>query len=221
MHSEFVDTLRCLSIHEESWLVVAADETVGRHVMRGLLGCPVCHARYPIERGIADFANGAVRPIALERDDAGADDAEADQAAALKLAAMLDLTDSSGYVILVGEWARLGAALREIVPILVLAVNAPPDVTMGDGVSGVTTLDRIPVAASSARGIAFAPPGRNDGDRLELPAALGAVRPDGRVVALASVPEPDGVAIVARDASHWVARRTSGAPLIRLVRNPG
>src|SRR4051812_25436996 len=106
MHSEFVDTLRCLSVHEESWLVVAADETQGRHVMRGLLGCPVCHARYPIERGIADFTNGARTPIALERDLSSPDGS-----AALKLAAMLDLTDSSGYVILVGEWARLGAAL--------------------------------------------------------------------------------------------------------------
>ena len=215
MHSEFVDTLRCLSIHEESWLVVAADETEGRHVMRGLLGCPVCHARYPIERGIADFTNGTRLPVALERDAPSPE-----ESAALKLAAMLDLTDSSGYVILVGEWARLGAPLRELVPVPVLAVNPPPDVAMGDGVSGVATLDRIPVAASSARAIAFAPPTVSDADALELSSALGAVRPGGRVVAAASVALPDDVALVARDAEHWVATRTSGAPLIRLVRNP-
>jgi uncharacterized protein YbaR (Trm112 family) len=215
MHSEFVDTLRCLSVHEESWLVVAADETEGRHVMRGLLGCPVCHARYPIEHGIADFTNGTRRPVALETDA----DPIAEEAA-LKLAAMLDLTDPSGYVILVGEWARLGAALRRIVPVPVLAVNPPPDVAMGDGVSGVTTLDRIPVAASSARAIAFAAPTRSDADSLELSSALGAVRPHGRVVAASDVALPDDVAPVARDARHWVATRTSGAPLIRLVRNP-
>jgi len=215
MHSEFVDTLRCLSIHEESWLVVAADETEGRHVMRGLLGCPVCHARYPIERGIADFTNATRLPVALERDAASSG-----ESAVLKLAAMLDLTDSSGYVILVGEWARLGAPLRELVPVPVLAVNPPPDVAMGDGVSGVATLDRIPVAASSARAIAFAPPTVSDADALELSSALGAVRPGGRVVAAASVALPDDVALVARDAEHWVATRTSGAPLIRLVRNP-
>jgi hypothetical protein len=216
MHSEFVDTLRCLSVHEESWLVVAADETEGRHVMRGLLGCPVCHARYPIERGIADFTNGTRLPVALENGIPSTD-----ESAALKLAAMLDLTDPSGYVILVGEWARLGAALRAIVPVPVLAVNPPPDVAMGDGVSGVATLDRIPVAASSARAIAFAPPTLSDADALELPSALGAVRPDGRVVALGSVSLPDDVSVVARDADHWVATRTSGAPLIRLVRSPG
>src|SRR5512142_2008570 len=138
MHSELVDTLRCLSVHEESWLVAASDETEGRHIMRGLLGCPVCHARYPIEHGIADFSNGARVPVALDGDDQGTD-----ESAAVKLAAMLDLTDPSGYVILTGEWALLGAALREIVPVMVLAVNPHPDAVMGDGVSGVTTLDRI------------------------------------------------------------------------------
>lgn len=213
MHSELVDTLRCLSVHEESWLVVAADETDGRHIMRGLLGCPVCHARYPIEHGIADFSGGARVPVAL---DTGS--VPPGEAAAVKLAAMLDLTDPSGYVILVGEWARLGAALREIVPVMVLAVNPHPDAIIGGGVSGLTTLDRIPVAASSARGIAFAPPGATDEQPLELSAALGAVRPGGRVVAGIDVTATDDVAVVARDGEHWVATRTSGAPMIRLVR---
>ena len=215
MHSELVDTLRCLSVHEESWLVAAADETEGRHIMRGLLGCPVCHARYPIANGIADFSSGARVPVAL-------DDGETRpvEDAAIRLAAMLDLTDSSGYVILVGSWARLGAALREVVPVMVLAVNPHPDAEMGDGVSGVATLDRIPVAASSARAIAFDTPGAVDAQPLDLAAALGAVRPGGRVVAATAVEVPDDVAVVARDAEHWVATRTSGAPLIRLVRNP-
>jgi uncharacterized protein YbaR (Trm112 family) len=215
MHSELVDTLRCLSVHEESWLVAAADETSGRHIMHGLLGCPVCHARYPIERGIADFSGGIRVPVALAHDGP-----RADESTAVKLAAMLDLTDSSGYVILVGEWARLGAALREIVPVMVLAVNPDPGALIGDGVSGVLTLDRIPVAASSARGIAFDEPDPADEQGLELAAALGAVRPGGRIVANAWVAVPDDVAILARDADHWVGSRTSGAPLIRLVRNP-
>ena len=215
MHSELVDTLRCLSVHEESWLVAAADETEGRHIMRGLLGCPVCHARYPIAHGIADFGGGARVPVALDDEDASSG-----EDAAIRLAAMLDLTDSSGYVILVGSWTRLGAALREVVPVMVLAVNPHPDAEIGDGVSGVTTLDRIPVAASSARAIAYDAPGPAGEQPLELAAALGAVRPGGRVVAAAAVGVPEEVAIVARDAGHWVATRTSGAPLIRLVRNP-
>src|SRR6476646_1833002 len=127
MHAELVDTLRCLSVHEESWLVAAADETDGRHIMHGLLGCPVCHARYPIAHGVADFSGGGRAPMALDGDaTASGNDA------ATKLAAMLDLTDPSGYVILVGGWARLGAALREVVPVAVLAVNPHPDAVIGD-----------------------------------------------------------------------------------------
>ena len=215
MHSELVDTLRCLSIHEESWLVAAADEIDGRHIMRGVLGCPTCHARYPIEQGIADFTGGNRLPIALEQGTA-----PSDESAAIKLAAMLDLTDPSGYIILVGTWARVAAALRELVPVMILSVNPPPDVPMGNGVSGVATIDRIPVAAGSARGIAFDSLDESPLAALEPTFALGAVKPGGRVVATASVGVPDDVTILAQDAEHWVGTRASGAPLIRLVRNP-
>ena len=215
MHSELVDTLRCLSIHEESWLVAAADEIDGRHIMRGVLGCPVCHARYPIERGIADFSEGSRLPIVLEPETSVTGDS-----AVMKLAAMLDLTEPSGYIILVGTWARLGAALRELVPVMILAVNPPPDVRMGDGMSGVATIDRIPVAAGSARGIAFDTLEATTSGAIEPLAALRAVKSGARVVASASVAVPDDVTLLAQDAEHWVGTRTSGAPLIRLVRPP-
>ena len=215
MHSELVDTLRCLSIHEESWLVAAADEIDGRHIKRGLLGCPVCHARYPIEQGIADFTGGDRVPIALDEGIA-----LGDESVAMKLAAMLDLTEPSGYVVLVGAWARVAAALREVVPVMVLAVNPPPDVAMGDGVSGVATIDRIPVAAGSARGIALDSREISPLAAVDPTLGLGAVRPGGRVVGTAAVPVPDGVSVVAKDAEHWVGTRASGSPLIRLVRNP-
>jgi hypothetical protein len=214
MHSDLVDTLRCLSVHEESWLVAAADEIRGRHIMRGVLGCPVCHARYPIEQGTADFTRGGRLPIALEQGSA-----PTEESAAIKLAAMLDLTDPSGYVILVGSWGRVASALRQLVPVMVLAVNAPPDVAIGDGVSGLATTDRIPVAAGSARGIAVDSFDVSPLAAIDPAAALGAVKPGGRVVANAAVAVPDDVTVLARDAEHWVATRTSGAPLIRLVRN--
>ncbi len=216
MHSDLVDKLRCLAVHEESWLVAAADIVEGRHIMRGLLGCPVCHARYPIERGIADFTAGGPAPLVLE-----AETVADDESTAVKLAAMLDLTEPSGYVILVGEWARLGAQLREIAPVMVLAVNPPADVAMGNGVSGVTTLDRTPVAAGSARAIALGAVSAAGQRGIDAVFALGAVQPGGRVVGGADLAMPSDVQLLARDADHWVGTRTSGAPLIRLVRSPG
>src|SRR3954462_15554710 len=55
MFVEIVDALRCPRAHEESWLVLAAQRTEDRHVLEGTLGCPVCHATYPIHGGIAEF----------------------------------------------------------------------------------------------------------------------------------------------------------------------
>lgn len=211
MHSEIVDTLRCLGTHEDSWLVAAADVTEERHIMRGQLGCPVCHARYPIERGIADFAGGALRPVALESDGPGFEDDDA-----VKLAAMLDLTDAGGYVLLVGRWARLATALRELVPVMVLVANAPPDVSMGGGVSGLAVDGRLPLAASSARAVAI-----DDASASLAASAVAAVRPGGRVVGDASLALPADVALLARDERHWVGTRESGAPLLQLVRSPG
>lgn len=215
MHSDLVEKLRCLAVHEETWLVAAADSFDGRHIMQGLLGCPLCHARYPIERGIADFTAASRPPLALESGAIGDD-----ESVAIKLAAMLDLTEPSGYVILIGAWARLAAPLREIVPVLVLAVNPPPDVAMGEGVSGVATLDRIPVAAGSARAIALETPGGAARAGISPGSALGAVRAGGRVVAPAAVEAPSDVAILARDAEHWVGTRANSTPLIQLVRKP-
>ena len=211
MHSEIVDTLRCLGAHEDSWLVAAADVTEERQIMRGLLGCPVCHARYPIERGVADFTGGAARRPAPVDDAPSSGDEDA-----VKLAAMLDLTDARGYVLLVGRWARLAHPLRELVPVMVLVANAPPDLRMGDGVSGITVGDRIPLAAGSARGVAL--------DAASAPLAdpaLAAVRAGGRVVGDASLVVPAGVSLLARDDRHWVGEREGGGPLLQLVRGGG
>ena len=208
MHSEIVDTLRCLGAHEESWLVAAADVTEDRHIMRGILGCPSCHARYPIEGGTADFTGGRPRHVAVEPD---GPPLEVDDA--VKLAAMLDLTDAGGYVLLLGRWARLASALREIVPVMVIVANAPPDVVMGEGVSGLHVGDRIPLAASSARGAAI------DGGSVALAeSAIAAVRSGGRVVGETTLERPADVEPLARDDRHWVGTRRGGGPLLKLVR---
>src|ERR1700694_4122511 len=150
MFTELVDTLRCIEEHEESWLVAAADRTEGRHIMTGVLGCPVCHERYDIERGIEDFAGSGNMLVALEQPGL-----EPSDELALKLAAMLDLTDPGGYVILMGRWTRLASALRSIVPMSVIALNPLPDVEMGDGVSGIRAFLRVPVLAGSAHAVAL------------------------------------------------------------------
>lgn len=215
MFTEMVDTLRCIEDHEESWLVAAADRTEGRHIMTGVLGCPVCHAQYDIDGGIADFAGGGLLPVMLEQPGL-----EPTDELALKLAAMLDLTDSGGYVILMGRWTRLASALRSITPVSVIALNPPPDVEMGDGVSGIRAFVRVPVLASSAHGVALDSTSVSANDALLLQSAVGSVKPMGRVVGPVSLPVPTGVTELLRDNEHWVGARETVRPLLQLVRAP-
>lgn len=215
MYTELVDTLRCIEEHEDSWLVAAADRTEGRHIMTGVLGCPVCHARYDIERGIADFGGMGALALALEQPGLDPTDDLVN-----KLAAMLDLTEPAGYVILMGRWTRVGGDLRALTPISVLAINPLPDVEMGEGVSGIRTSLRVPVVAGSAIGVALDSHSGSANDLLLIDSAIASVKPGGRVVGLAGQPVPDGVTEMARDDQHWVGIREGGRPLLQLVRAP-
>lgn len=217
MYSELVDQLRCLDVHAESWLVAAADVTEDRHIMRGVLGCPVCRATYPIAAGVADFSGGARVPLPANSAPTSADDAPL----VIKLAAMLDLTDASGYVVLCGAWARLARALRDVVPVQVVVVNAPQEVSMGSGVSGIVTAERIPLAAGSARGVAVDDlPGLAEGQSRTafVRSAVAATRPDGRIVGPAAAPIPEDVKMLAADELHRVGTPTGGQPVLKLVR---
>ena len=68
MFIELTDQLRCPADHPESFLVLIPDEMEGRRVVRGTLGCPVCHAEYRIEAGVADFQGAPLSRGAVPRD---------------------------------------------------------------------------------------------------------------------------------------------------------
>jgi hypothetical protein len=198
--------------------VAAAYRTEGRHVMSGSLGCPVCRTQYPIENGIPDFT--AVVPVATaDVTSRGTGDTGDDGELALKLAALLDLTDANGYVVLLGPWGRAAHALRAVVPVPVLVVNPPDDVLVGDGVSAVRA-GRVPVLAGSARGVALhSASGAVGWDRDGLLAStLRAVRAGGRVVGDRSLVPPPDVTVLAEDDAHWVATRDGARPLLQIVR---
>lgn len=220
MYTELVETLRCPNGHEESWLVAAAYRTDGRHIVSGALGCPVCRTQYPIEHGVADFR--AVVPLATtDEHPRERHDAARDADLALKLAALLDLTDATGYVVLLGAWSRVAHALHALVPVSVLVVNAPDDVAIGDGVSAVRA-GRLPVLTGSARGVALdavsaSDPWRDDG---LLGSALRAVRPGGRVVGVRALIAPPGMSVLAEDDRHWVGAQEGAKPLLQIVRAP-
>jgi hypothetical protein len=146
--------------------VAAADRMVGRDIVEGQVGCPVCEAVYPIERGVVRFTRGG-------------DTVEAEPMDAHRLAAMLDLAEPGGAVLLVGSWGAHAESLEAVVETRCLVIDA----------SG-----KAPVAAQSVRAAATdAPEG-----------VVGAVKPGGRVVAPAARPVPAGVTVLARDDRYWV-----------------
>ena len=55
MFIEVTDLLRCPAEHDEAYLVLLPEVMEGREVTAGRLGCPVCHAEYPVREGVAEL----------------------------------------------------------------------------------------------------------------------------------------------------------------------
>lgn len=204
MFIELVDALRCTSTHEESWLVASATRMDARHIVDGMLGCPVCAAEYPIANGVADFrrAFGDATPAGLA---SGGE-------LAMRLAALLDLADARGFAILCGGWGAAAHHLAAIVETPLLVIDPPAGVTGMPGISVIRCDEVLPLAPATARAIAL------DAGGLErVASAVRTVKPKGRVVADADLSVPDGVSELARDARWWVGEREpESSPLVSL-----
>lgn len=207
MFIELVDVLRCPRPHEETWLVLAARRVDDRDVMEGTLGCPVCHAEYPIEDGIARFDGGAPRLTS---------NVLPDESEALRLAALLDLSDARGYAALVGNAGACGPLIVAMTDAPLLLIDPPVGVGMGHGLSGLTlphAAARLPLAHRSARGIVLDWTVRPQA----APQYVDVLRPGGRLVAPVSLPLPAGVIELARDERAWVAERAPAAATSAIV----
>ncbi len=206
MFIELVDALRCPIPHEESWLVAAATRMEFRHIVEGTLGCPVCRAEYPVTRGVVDFRRA---PHAAP---AAAPDVLPDEEAAARLAALLDLSDRTGFALLLGPWSVHAPLVANLVETPLILVDPPGDVEGEPGISVVRCDGALPLAAGAARGTAL-----DGGGEARVASAVRATRVKGRLVAPAALPLPDGLKELARDEAVWVAEREAPAsPLVTL-----
>lgn len=175
-----------------------------RHIVDGTLGCPVCHAQYPIARGVVDFRRRARTVAALN--------VPADEQQATRLAAFLDLTDGTGFAVLLGTWGVHAPLLRALVETPLILVNPPEGMEGEPGISVIRCDDELPLAAASARGTAI-----DDGPAARVASAVRATRAKGRLVGPVSVALPADVSELARDEAVWVAEREpSASPLVSL-----
>jgi hypothetical protein len=175
-----------------------------RHIVEGTLGCPVCSAEYPIRDGVVDFrrAGGAVEAASVA--------ADAEQA--VRLAALLNLTDAQGFAVLLGAWGAHAQELASIIETPLVLVDPPADVVGAPGVSVLRCDGEVPLAVGAARAMAI-----DDGRATRVASAVRATRAKGRVLAPVAVPVPEDVTELARDATMWVGERSAlESPLITL-----
>jgi uncharacterized protein YbaR (Trm112 family) len=154
MHIELTEMLRCPESHQEEFLVLATGEMSGRMVLRGVVGCPVCHRQYEIIEGIVDFTEvlrGGPGQRAMRRTPAQPTPAPVD---AVSLQGLLDLSGPGGYVVLLGSAARHAVSLAGLMGgIHFVGVNAPEDVTELPVLSLLQADRVLPLRGGFARGV--------------------------------------------------------------------
>lgn len=208
MFVELIESLRCPNDHDESPLIAQATKTENRRIHTGTLGCPVCHAEFPIREWVAWF--GQIPPIAgfeLPSEET-----------AMRLAASLELTDGRGFALLCSSWAMHVEPLSRLTETPVVLVN-PSIAAPVHLAAGVIRGRVIPFADSSARAAAL-----DNFSPLEvIRSAVRAVRAGGRIVGSAIIPVPAGVTEIIRDEQMWVGQKdaapNSAPRLISLTRS--
>jgi hypothetical protein len=175
-----------------------------RHVIDGLLGCPICRRQYPVRDGIAWFTTAEPNADRLTHVAATHDEERI-----MRAGALLGLTDGGGIVCLDEAWADCADALTALGPAHVVVLNANAGAA-GETVSVLAVDDKLPFAPGALRAVAL---GAASGSLVA--SASAATRSRGRLVVPADIPVPDGVLELARDGAVWVGERgaVASAPI--------
>lgn len=200
MFIELIDLLRCPSYHEESWLVAALDNTDGRVVIGGRLGCPMCGAEYPIRDGVAVFGDAGAAA------DGGVD--------AWRIAALLDLRSPGKVVVLLGGPPALASELIDSFGARVVLVGGGQGIEPRDNLAPVHAPDASPLRGGIADGCFLGAAAVRD----EVENAGRVLRSGGRIVLPASAPVPDGFDLLAADEHHHVSRKRDVPAPVPLTR---
>lgn len=151
MYIELAEFLRCPRDADESYCVVAADETVGRQVIRGTIGCPATKCEYAIRDGVADFTSAAPD---VELPDPPAPP-PADPWA---VQALIDISGPGGYVVLVGSAGSLSGGLAGLMGgVHFVCLNAAHPTQSSPDVSLVRGPHPFPLRSGMARGVVVGP----------------------------------------------------------------
>jgi uncharacterized protein YbaR (Trm112 family) len=196
MFIELTEALCCPREHPESYLVCVPALMDARRVVRGGLGCPVCHAEYAIVDGVVWFAPPA---------EGGPAGPPPSSLSADALRTFLDLQGRGGYVLLLGAVGATGPALAPLLPgVHVFAVNPPALVAPSATFSVLRSPHALPVRRSSMRGVVV---GSDAAREPWLGAAAFTLLSGLRLVVEDEHAEPPGIVSLARGAGVFVGER--------------
>ena len=192
MFIELTEYLQCPRDHERAWLVLAPERMEGRHVARGVVGCPACHAEYPIVEGVVRFGPAPALPaVANPEPDV--------------VQALIGLESPGGVVLLAGSAGGLAEGLGGLLEGVHLAVVNGPALPIAPQRSLFTSAAGLPFRDHLMRGVVLGPERAAPADLLE---ARRVLLPGQRVVVLAEAVEPvEGLEPLAQGQGMWVGRR--------------
>lgn len=193
MFIELTDHLRCPAGHEEQYLVLIPDVMDGREVVAGSLGCPVCHRRFPVERGVAVFGRAPdqeSQPSRLEPD---------------AQAALAGLGGPGGFVALVGGAAWHADQIAAHLPGIALVMVNPPPGTPQVALGSRLVSPRMPLKTASMRAVLLGPDFGSDAAWVAEAARV--VLPGNRVVGEGPPPDDPLLELSASADDCWVATR--------------
>lgn len=230
MFLELAEVLDCPDCHASAGLVAFVDRAEARRVIEGRLGCPLCEIEVPIRLGTMrfDLSGAARRASAAPPPDhplSTAPPPDPVDETALRIAALLGVTDRAGAVVLLGpdlaaHAARL-ARMGDRLEVLAWLDDAGEEAAspLEELAAGVNPLlgaapDGWPIRSGSLHGIALAAPLRPAGPmQLALGEIERCVRPGARL--LVHGPRPAdlerltdaGFAELAADETAWIGER--------------
>ena len=214
MHLLLTDRLACPRCGPDFGLILLANEVRDQRVLDGELGCPNCREKYPVRGGFGDLRappRGPLPEVSVGTDGRcdGADDA-------LRVGAMLGVTEGPGLLLLSGPAARHGPALARILSGVEVVALDPGQwqEEEEEGVSRLASGSRLPFQSQSFRGVLMS--GESSQDVVREAARVA--RPSARVVVLAPATgtvgwlEAMGLEVLLIDEGVVVARADGPAP---------
>lgn len=197
MFLELAEHLRCPSDHAEAHLVVATGAMHDRAIVFGTIGCPVCTSEYMIVNRVAHFGEP---PAPAPASGAAPPDPEAVQA-------LLGLESPGGFVVLLGEAARLAEPLSTLMDdVHFVGINAPDDVAAAGYASLLTGASSIPLRAAMARGVVV---GADLARGPWLGDAVRVLLRGQRLLVLAEIAAPGGIEVMAAGEGMFVGQKTA------------